>query len=126
MKYIKTYEIYISDNIHIGDYILVHYKDTTTFGSNSKNNEVIINYLNNNIAQISSFDTGTPNIKDEYIIVKYETPPDKNILKFFQTRYNKKLNKKFYDKIINKKYIIAVSKNKEELETKIQTIKYNL
>jgi len=115
MRHLKTYEN-MSDNLHIGDYVLVHYDESIEFGRG--NDEIIIDYLNSNIAQILSFDRPD----DNYITVNYETKPSKRILMFFEPSVNKKL----YKKVINKNYIIAVGKDKEELEAKLTAKKYNL
>ena len=114
MKHLKAYES-MYDNLHIGDYILVHYDENIQFGGHD---DIIIDYLNNNIAQILAFDRSDGN----YISVNYETKPDKRILVFFEPSVNKKL----YKKIVNKNYIIAVGKDKEELEAKLTAKKYNL
>ena len=116
MKYINKFES-MDDKIHIGDYILVHYKEDTKFGGNDK---ILVNYLNNNIAQIVSFQL----LNNNYILVNYEDKPNKNIIRFFDVTTKNK--KKLYGKIINKIYIIEVAKTKEDLEAKLAAQKYNL
>lgn len=115
MKHLKTYES-IDNKLNIGDYVVVHYEKTTDFGGGKTTDAIIIDYLNNNIAQISSFDRADKN----YIVVNYETKPDKSILIYFEHINN------FYKKIINKNFIIAVGKDKEELESVLVGRNYNL
>ena len=83
MRHLKTYEN-MSDNLHIGDYILVHYDLDPVLDIE------LANYLNNNIGQIPY----GSDLSKKYITVNYHTTPNKRILDYFQdqTDYEKTYN----------------------------------
>jgi len=115
MRHLKTYEN-MSDNLHIGDYILVHYDLDPVLDIE------LANYLNNNIGQIPY----GSDLSKKYITVNYHTTPNKRILDYFQdqTDYEKTYN--IYRRVIEKSYIIAVSKNKDDIKAIVDGNKYNL
>ena len=115
MRHLKTYEN-MSDNLHIGDYILVHYDLDPVLDIE------LANYLNNNIGQIPY----GSDLSKKYITVNYHTTPNKRILDYFQDQTDYEKIDNIYRRVIEKSYIIAVSKNKDDIEAIVDGNKYNL
>ena len=113
MRYIKKFENIINPKFRSGDYIISH----INIDWNATKKEIeLINYLNNNIGQIP-FDN---NLDKNYYLVYYDVKPNKDILFYFKLENDK------YMIPIEYRTIIAVSKNKEDLELKLAANKYNL
>ena len=115
MRHLKTYEN-MSDNLHIGDYILVHYDLDPVLDIE------LANYLNNNIGQIPY----GSDLSKKYITVNYHTTPNKRILDYFQDQTDYEKIDNIYRRVIEKSYIIAVSKNEDDIEAIVDGNKYNL
>ena len=123
MKYIKTYENILNSNkflditkLEVGDYILLNIDDGLPVN--------LIKYLNNNVGQIAYQENL---IRNRFITVNFFETPNKNIpIQYFLDRddYQKKYN--IYQRVIDKYYITAISKNKEDLEIKLAANKYNI
>lgn len=107
MKHLKKFEI-ISNNISIGDYVLVKYR---TIKDNALLKQ-LSNFINNTIGIVVK-------INDSDIYVKFENIPNNLILFFSHTNFES-------TKCILKYNIIDFSKTKEDLELKIQTQKFNI
>ena len=111
MKYIKTFEnLNLNNQPKVGDYVYVntYYAD-----------DVIINFLNNNIGKIiRRIDRG--------FVVKYDNAPDEFNIE--SENHDNNLDYCFSNNNWNVDYdeIIAFAPTKKELELKIQSNKYNL
>lgn len=114
MRFLKTYEYMENDNEYtindfkVGDYVLI--QDDYLFGSSNRQLKIYINFLKNNIGQITYV-----NNNNEWIDVKFTDIPFQ-ISNFFNkntARY------KTYN-------VIEYSNSIEELKAKMQAKKYNL
>jgi hypothetical protein len=112
MKYLKRFENI--DKTFIGKYVLLNLK-----GKNILNAEAI-EFLENTSGEIiAEYDKKIT--YEKIITVKYDNIPD-NIKKFFS--YS--INNKFWVRNFYSSDIIFFSKNKDDIETFIQSKKYNL
>jgi ribosomal protein L19 len=115
MKYIKSYESLMIDELERGDYVLVAQK----FGDTEKVRE----FINNNVGQIIQMDN---NGYESNILVKYENVTN-DIQTYFMTHFNANTpDIRSYTKYINSRNIIAHSKNIDEIKSMISANKYNL
>jgi hypothetical protein len=113
MKYIKTYEIIShfskinKNDLEVGDYVVLKMWDHP--------NDKLVNFVNNNVGQITDITSLNINVK-----IEYENVPD-TIRQHFSICKNNKFMRPFHTNEI--KYY---SKNKKELELSIAANKYNL
>jgi hypothetical protein len=79
MRHIKLFEdIYNTDDLKIGDYVIVH-EENSGFSSGDEINK-IIHFINNNIGQYVHFDITN---KFYAYLIKFENIPE-NINKYFE------------------------------------------
>jgi len=115
MKYLKTYENFDFE-LAVGDYVLVNYDEDDM-------EQELKDYLKNNIAQVRYGN----NLDDEWITVNYkDTPSDYLIKHYFTNRDNYEIKYNLYPRVINQYYIVAASKDKENLKQIVLNRKYNL
>jgi len=111
MKYIKTYETNKSKSLpEVGDYVIMKTVSSTP---------IIINFFDNTVGEIVSVE---PVGNEDNLMVKYTDIPDdvNRILNTFN------VDKKYHIRGFMTKRIIAISKNKEELEQIILNRKFNI
>lgn len=110
MKYIKSYEN-IQEEPQVGDYIIMH---TITIEPNA------FKFINNNIGQILTIEPGLSQNK-KLLSIAYDNVPAEITEWFNWDSFIMKYVKRFSDR-----FIVAFSKNKEDLEHIIDAKKYNL
>lgn len=115
MRFLKTYEYMKNDNeytindFNVGDYVLI--QDDYLFGSSNRQLKIYINFLKNNVGQITYV-----NNSKEWIEVKFINILPYQISNFFN---NNTARYKIYN-------VIEYSNSIEKLKSKIQGKKYNL
>jgi len=117
MKYIKKFE----DNythVEVGDYVILNTKYN---GNSNKELDKYYYFLRHNIGKVLSYKwKGLFNV-----LVGYEDIPE-DILEFLPKDTVIVPNKTYYTQWFSDKVILYYAKSLEELETKIESEKYNL
>ena len=111
MKYIKKFEN-VKIEPKIGDYVIIEPSSLFVHGS-TFSDLTTKEFISNNIGQITHIQN--PEQCRPIISVRYFNIPS-HLIKFFHT----------YCRDYRKDEIVEISKNKEELELKLQAKKYNL
>jgi len=107
MIHIKTFETFFIDDLQSGDYVILDINSLPYASQISGINDV--NFVNTHVGKIKF-----KNVTGDYIAVEYEDSTPDTFEEDNHTIY------------ISPRYITHISKNKEELELKLATKRYNL
>lgn len=111
MKHLRIYEEFTTNDIHVGDYVIMNYNGSKHFGSYYTENDIEFeNFINNNIGIVVNVNKAFDNIKIEY------------------DNISRNISYKFYKNtiMINPMFVKYVGKTPEDIKLQIKMKKYNI